>query len=271
MAKKSVKKQAHRTARIGRSAGPKSLDWTRIEADYCTGQYTGVELAIRHGVQAPSISRRKTADQRQDPARWQKDNSPDVARVRAALLLDPSSLAVVKPSATLAAAMAGVAVVMRHRGDLMQARETALKLLDELGTTTKGAGRFRELVASLASAAELDQPARVLLLDQVREFMRLHQRASTMLKLMSALTAVHDGERRAFNLDDDPGKRAGAETQLSDIERSARVLSILQRGRAQRDAKAAATLPGAHSEAVLPALAAPAAPESTPGQAGPVH
>lgn len=236
---------------LAKGKGRRTVDWQRIRADHNTGRYTDQELGELHGVARNSISRRRLKDNQADPSLWAVDKSAEVKRYTAALLVQQDVAQKVAAggaaSAVVEAALAARDVILRHRGDLTKARDTAIAMLEELAATTTKASDIEAFSALLS--ADLDDQAKAAWREQFKGFMRLHARSSSMHKLADSLIKLQNGERKAFGLDGDTKGQDQGKT-LSDVDRAARLTAILDKA---RQAKQSQQVPAAPGQPQIPA------------------
>lgn len=233
MSKKPVKNQ-----RLTTASGRRIIDWQRIEADHSTGRYTDQELADAHGVQRAVLSRHRSKARQRDPSSWAVDRSADVARATQALLAHQQITEVVTKGnaaeSVLTAALASRDVILRHRTDLAQARDVAMRLLCELDATTTMAGELAK--AFEVATSDLAPEEKAGLREQFKGLMKLHARASSVHKLADSLQKVQTMERKAFGIEDASDKAQDRQRALSDVERAARIAAFVERARAARAA-----------------------------------
>lgn len=213
------------------------VDWHSIERDFRTGTFTLRELGQRHGRSAAQISRQARA------RGWSKDLREVVRQATSTALIRElsSQKATAAQNETtetvLVAARAVTEVVLGHRRDIARAQGLFSDLLAELAVTThQTQGLLRHL-----DAGALDGVDHAQLIDGLRQLVQLPTRAAILQRLVDALAKLQQLERRAFGLDEVNGAGDG-DTPLSDIERAARLVSILERARQARDRSERAVL-----------------------------
>lgn len=210
------------------SPKPKA-DWEAIERDYRLGIYTVVELAERYG----GVVSRQAIEKRARLREWTKDLSGAVkqatkakviaAQVRAAVVAQVQAavappeedattqvarrVALVAPKAIDAvevAADANAGVILRHRSNLLQISELAVRMMGELADTTLHAGELQGMFDMLHS--DCDPPALVEAKRRFDDLMRLPTRVGAVQKLVDSITKAQVAERRAHGLDDEESK-----------------------------------------------------------------
>ena len=227
-----VMKQSVRVDAVSADAARtrRRVDWHSIERDFRTGTFTLREIGQRHGRSAAQISRQARA------RGWSKDLREVVRQATSTALI--RELSAQKATAAqnettesvLVAAQAVTQVVLGHRRDIAKAQGLFSDLLAELAVTThQTLGLLRCLDAGVLDGVDHSQ-----LVDGLRQLVQLPSRAAILQRLVDSLAKLQQLERRAFGLDE--AKSAGdGDTQLSDIERAARLVSILEKARQARE------------------------------------
>lgn len=218
-----------------------AIDWPAIEADYRRGM-TRAQLEAKYDVAGSQISRRKAEDQEKDPTRWQRDNlQQEIAQATAALdvrhrIGQPVVVDGKTASIVLAAAELNRQVIESHRADLRRAKGLAAKLLAELEAAMLTPEQ-RDALAVLLAGEDADPLMKASARSAVEKLLGLGARVQQLQRLTEALQRLHAGEREAYGIrevvPENPAK------ELTDVERSARLLAVLERAKA---ARAAATL-----------------------------
>lgn len=176
--------------------GRKRIDWEAVERDYRTGKYSQRELAVIHGTNEATLSRKIKADQALDPARWQRDLTEEVRQATNARLMSElvkseikEGQEKVKESVKVAAEM-NVQVILGHQAwlsDLAADMKAARAKLLELGAEVDDVRQAATLVTALESSAR-------------------------------TLKIVIEGQRKVFGLDDQSGGGGtGFEDLVSDL------------------------------------------------------
>jgi hypothetical protein len=189
-------------------------DWDAVERDYRTGRFTLRELTAKHGPTHTTIARRAEREG------WTKDLTEAIRQATNAKLVQQSVQQVVQQECTnahqavtesvLVAAEMNKDIILGHRSDLKAARTVAVSLLDELSKAAMLAADEDALIDILAGKhAEPQDLARARSL--VQKALSVNSRISSVKALAEAFTKLHDGERRAFNIGDEPPKTPGGE------------------------------------------------------------
>ena len=225
------------------------VDWDAIERDFRIGQLTNTELSLAHGIDPATLSRKIKSDKAKDPSRWERDLTEVVrqatnARLIAEAVKESQSQEQVKASqkqgqeqvksVVNAAAETRTQVILSHRRRAGRAVDVAMRMLDELDTTTMKPDELEALFAKASGADEEENPTiKRALMQQFRDFMRLHNRVASAQKLMSALKDAQALEAQAFGglYDDAPPEDPGRGKTLSDAERASRLATIMERAR----------------------------------------
>lgn len=211
---------SHAGAGGAAAPGRRRADWEAIERDYRTGQFTGQELADKHG----NIVSRQAISKRAKEKGWQKDLSREVRQATKAKLIAEQVAKKVAGEvaervaksgnatvdAVLAAAETNKQVILGHRGDIKRLNQLTLSL-----------------VAQIEKAASEKEEAKKLPLG---ELVLMAQRAGQSLGRLQQL------ERVAFGLDepDDPAGAAGV-SSLTDAQRAARIAALTELARRRKE------------------------------------
>ncbi len=154
--------------------GRRSIDWDAIERDFRTGKFSFGELSTKYGVNKATIVRAK---QRGD---WQQDLSEAVRHATNAMLVEEMVTAEITDShrkitdTVLAAAEVNKQVILGQRNTLARLDEDLRRAQDRLHEITDSVVDLREMV-TLVQAIEA---------------------------LGRAIQRLHDGQRKAFGLDE---------------------------------------------------------------------
>jgi len=185
--------------------------------DYRTGAFTDRQLAAKYGVTHGAVQ--KWAKKHG----WQKDLAGAVKAATAAKLAkyevakvagDAVASAVAKQlgsevvattEAVLAVAEVNTQVVLRHRRDILAARDEAIALLQELGWQRANMADLERL-AELVSAEATSPAAAAERMSAFRRAVGLGGRVGNIHKLAETLAKLVPLERRAFGLDEDNGR-----------------------------------------------------------------
>jgi hypothetical protein len=220
-------------------------DWERIEADYRAGVLSLREIAAAH----PGVSH-VTIKKRADKAGWARDLSAKI-KAKAEALVNKAQVndavnagAAVSERATIEAnALAVVSVRLEHRADIRRSRALVNKLLQELEDVTDQPGLAEQIVDAMTSdedeSPEVRQQRRRRLQDLLDRVVALPARVGTMKGLAESMRILITLEREAWGLstDKDPGEgEGGTGRSLSDVERAARLASVLDRAVRAREA-----------------------------------
>jgi len=191
------------TKAADRPAAPKRrrIDWEAVERDYRTGQFTLKELETKHGAGFSDISKRAKREG------WTKDLREVVRQATSAAVIAETTKTITKTSQTattnvvLAAAEVAKDVILRHRAELSTARDLANTMLAEVALHTVRPEILESLVEQATDGE--DPKERTRLLDKLREAMSIHSRGATLQRLADTLLKLHQGERKAFQLEDE--------------------------------------------------------------------
>ena len=188
---------------------PVRTDWEAAERDYRTGKFSNVELAAKHKIDPATLSRKIKADRALDSARWQKDLTEVVRQATNARLMADLVKEKVKEGqeqvnvAVQAAALQNTEVILRQRGDIKNARDLAIDMLQELRLGTHSP---EELQGLLRAATEGMDPEDLPAVQQsFKDLLKLHSRVTSVQRLADTLSKLQSLERKAFSLDDDDG------------------------------------------------------------------
>jgi|GEM_PF-312750 len=243
----------------------KKVDWLAVESAYCSSRMTDKELGALFGISDATICNRRGQDRIRDPGSWRRVSSDQVARATDALLAED---AVVRrggeASTVLATAVLARDVILKHRTDIERARAVTAGLVAELESVSLQPEAIAEAVRKATEG--MDPLERGTIMEQLRNLLRLHSRATSAHKLADALAKLQHMERTAFGIKDSASDDAKRKS-LSDVERAARVAAILDRA---RKAQARAPRDPAAPPGALPDPPAPGQP-GAPGQLGPLH
>ncbi len=222
----------------------KATDWEAIERDHATGKYTDAELGKKHKTARESICRKRAAEQKKDPRRWQKDLSEQVRAATQALLVHAEVTKQVTEAVTaghtvtavMVAAEIGKDVILAHRHELRAARALAMELLQEVQAGAQLA-EHKELLAQVLAGSGATPADEAKARQAVQRALDTGSRVTSAKNLADTLTKLHAGERVAFALSDDDGddakskKSGGTVFELPDEEL---VADILERRAADR-------------------------------------
>lgn len=188
-------------------------DWAAVERDYRTGKFTLAELSEKYKLHHNTIWKRA------DKEGWTQDLSHQVrqrtkaklaqeaAAVHKALTTD-EAIRVVRDTAVKqtevvveAAAELNKQVILCHRNELRNAREMVTAMLAELRDAAM-LDAERELLAQVAAGDVADEKDVAAIRNALQKALGLPGRIGGIKQLADALTKLHDGERRAYGLDD---------------------------------------------------------------------
>lgn len=170
-----------------------SLDWERIETDYCLGRLSVREIGRQHKCTEGAIRKRAKVEG------WERDLSGKVDEaVRKKLVRKAVRAATVSDRDIVEeAAETCVAVILEHRKDLARLREMEEKFLAEL------------------EGKNGEEPTKLYITQYQGEIVEkevgltVTEKASTLLALATARAKRIELERKAFNLDNERGEDKG--------------------------------------------------------------
>lgn len=201
----SGKRSVQDVPEITRNALERAALWRRVERAHATGRYSDAQLAerfSREGVTVDRLRRERTRARKLDVASWAVDLTGDVKRASAAILAQQAMIAEGGTAdAVMAAARQVAGVLSQHRQDAGSARALMMDLMNELRAATLRPEALDSLFQGIES--ELEGAELAAFRSQVREFMRLHSRVSSMFKLAQTMQTVQRQERQAFGVADD--------------------------------------------------------------------
>ncbi len=199
--------------------GKRGYDWDAIERDYRTDKFTFDELSDKHG---PS---RETICRKAKEMGWKKDLSDAIRQATRIVVAEAASQkAQQEVTETIAvAAEMNKRVILGHRKDIIEFRETVFDELKELRGLPDFKGMVNEVLQDVRTAMDDKRTAnetdeqREKRLDRLMDEQRklrgivgeaadVHQRITSTHKLVDALLKLQGGERKAHDLDKDDGK-----------------------------------------------------------------
>lgn len=207
-AKKPAAKPAAKRAPAAKKAPPKAiepaapakrqrLDREALERDFRVGKLTYREMAEKHGITPGRITQLATE------LGWIRGDLKTVVNAATQSLLvaqmvdgEVNKVKQGLNESVLAAAELNAQVIQRHRSRVNRAVEVAMRMLDELDTTTLRSEDLRDLFEKVAE--DIKGPQLASLQQQFREFMRLHSRIGSTQKLMAALKDAQVLEAQAY-------------------------------------------------------------------------
>jgi hypothetical protein len=211
------------------------VDWDAVERDYRAGKFTLRELGAKYGCDHAAIARKAKKDG------WTQDLTKAVkAATKAALIQEAVTKAVNSgqqevTKTVLAAAELNKSVILKHRGELQEARTVAMELLSELRQSAMGAQNM-ELLAQILAGEGADPKDEAEARKAVAKALGIGSRVSSIKALSEAITKLHDGERKAFGLDAKEGEDAPDEDdadRLRSLDKADRaaLLEVIRKAR----------------------------------------
>lgn len=175
-----------------------SVDWERVEADYCAGIKSLREIAAEHGITEGTIrARAKKKD-------WPRNVAAKVAAKAEKILRNDalrselrSEKAISERELVEASAQAIVSVKLSHRKSISRQRELVERLLQELEAQTGDTDLFDQL-GELMHAP--DDKGMDKLNDLYRKVIATPQRIDSLKKLAETLKHLIYLEREAFDI-----------------------------------------------------------------------
>lgn len=193
-------------------------DWEAVARDYRVGKLTLREMAEKHGITAGRIC------QKAKELAWTRGDLKKVVNeaTQALLVAEQVEGEVNKVKQGLNDAVLGAAelnkqVILRHRHRIQRTTDVAMRMLDELDSTTTQADKLQELFT--IASTDMDDAALQSFRQQFREFMKLHNRIGSVQKLTAALRDAQNLEAQAFGNIYDGKTQPGDDTaNLTDEE-----------------------------------------------------
>lgn len=207
-ARKPAAKPAARRAPAAKKVPPKAdepalpakkqrLDREALERDFRVGKLTYREMAEKHGITPGRIT------QLSGELGWIRGDLKTVVNAATQSLLvaqmvdgEVNKVKQGLNQSVLAAAELNTLVISRHRVRAGKAVDVAMRMLDELDTTTTKPEELRALFEQVT--ADMSGPALQSAQQQFREFMRVHNRIGSVQKLMAALKDAQVLEAQAY-------------------------------------------------------------------------
>jgi hypothetical protein len=219
-------------------------DWERIEVDYRAGIKSLREIAVEFGTSHVAIGKRAKK------GGWVRDlqakirAKADELVTKAAVTKEVTAAALVTERLTVEVnAQALANVRLEHRTDIRRGRSLVNKLLTEMEGVTDRLDLIEDLQQALFQAEsggedgdEVDRQAARGRAQRLREALErvigLQGRVSSVKGLAESMRILITLEREAWGLDTDTTPDGdGAGKILSDVERAARLASVLDRAR----------------------------------------
>lgn len=190
-------------------------DWDAVERDYRTGKFTSRELAAMHGCSHTQVTRRAKA------GNWERDLRDVIRKAASAAVIreevaarqarhlqqQKSAVAaegarVVPPTTDTVLVAAEIAkdVIVRHRHDLQRARDTSMRLLQELEASAMQAEHAETLARVMGGD---DDGAVAEARKAIARALGIGPRIAGVKALADALVKLQAAERVAFDLDAD--------------------------------------------------------------------
>jgi hypothetical protein len=209
-------------------ASPKKVrtDWEAVERAYRVGKLTLREIAELHSATAGRIC--QVAKERG----WMRGDLKTVVNAATQSLLVAElvdgEVHKVKQGlneSVLAAAELNSQVIQRHRARVKRAVDVAMRMLDELDSTTLKTDELQALFTKVT--ADIGGPALQVAQQKFRDLMRLHARIGSSQKLMAALKDAQALEAQAYgNLYEVKKNEAGELELLTDDQMNARIKEL---------------------------------------------
>lgn len=191
-------------------------DWDAVERDYRTGKFTSRELAAMHGGSHTQVTRRAKS------GKWERDLRDVIRKAASAAVIreevaarqarhlgqQQSAMAtegarLVPPTTDTVMVAAEIAkdVIVRHRNDLQRARDTSMRLLQELEASAMQSEHAETLARVMGGD---DSGAVAEARKAIARALGIGPRIAGVKALADALVKLQAAERVAFDLDADP-------------------------------------------------------------------
>lgn len=172
-------------------------DWEAVERDYRAGNLTLREMATKHGCTNGRIC--QVAKEKE----WTRGDLQSVIKkaTQAALIEEHIGAEVSKAkqglsNTVIAEVELNTQVIQRHRTRVSKAVDVAMRMLEELDSTTLKADELQELFEKVTE--DIKGPALAAAQQRFRDLMRLHSRIGSAQKLMAALKDAQVLEAQAY-------------------------------------------------------------------------
>ena len=198
-------------------------DWEAVERDYRAGKLTLREIATKHGCTNGRIC--QVAKEKG----WTRGDLKQVIQkaTQAALIEQHIGAEVSRAKQGLTETVAAevelnTQIIQRHRVRVGRAVDVAVRMLEELDTTTLRADELQSLFEKVTE--DVTGPALQAAQQKFRDLMKLHSRIGSVQKLMLALKDAQVLEAQAYgNLYEAKKGESGELELLSDDEMQARI------------------------------------------------
>ncbi|HND02876.1 MAG TPA: hypothetical protein PK782_12440 [Nitrospira sp.] len=175
-----------------------SVDWERVEADYCAGIKSLREIAAEHGTKEGTIrSRAKAQDWVRDISAKVAAKAQQISRKEDSRSISRSEKAATEREIIEASAQAIVNVKLSHRKSISRQRDLVERLLQELEAQTGDTELFDQL-GELMHAP--DDKGVDKLNDIYKKVIATPQRIDSLKKLAETLKHLIYLEREAFDI-----------------------------------------------------------------------
>jgi hypothetical protein len=180
-------------------------DREAVRRDYETSNLTMRELEDKHGIPRTTIGRWAKE--------WTRANFAAAVADTTVRILARGETKETKRRNPVTKQVAGIVlqtaeinakVIKRHREDVRDLRELAMRLASELQQATMTKERLREffdVISGIKDADDMAPATKAVLRQQFNEFMRLHNRVGTMHRLAETFARLQTMDRTAHDLD----------------------------------------------------------------------
>lgn len=180
------------------ASGKPSVDWERVEADYCAGIKSLREIAKEHGVTDGAVRKRaKAGGWARDLSRRIEAKAADLVRKEAVRTEVRAEKAISERELVEASAQAIVNVKLSHRKSIARQRELVERLLQELEAQTGDTDLFDQLGELMRNP---DDKGVDKLNEVYRKVIATPQRIDSLKKLAETLKHLIYLEREAFDI-----------------------------------------------------------------------
>lgn len=221
--------------RTGAKATPgtkkRKTEWEAVERDYRTGKFTLRELGTKHDADYGLISRKAKN------GGWTQDLAIAIKQAAHAALVDQlivnSEVAKSQHKVNVtvqAAAEVNKSVILGHRTGLNKLTTIKAKLLSHI---EQAADNMAELADIIEMARNPDENGMDRVNDALKKAMGRSALVDDLKKLADVDEKYRNGEREAFNLNDESVKRQAITpiTRMTDAERAVRLMDMLNQRR----------------------------------------
>lgn len=200
-------------------------DWEAVERDYRVGKLTLREMAEKHGCTNGRIC--QVAKEKG----WTRGDLKTVVNDATQTLLvakmvdgEVSKVKQGLSTTILAAAELNAEIIERHRKRVTTASDVAMRMLEELDSTTTKSDELEALFEKVTE--DLDQASKQSATQQFRNLMRLHSRVGSVQKLMDAIKAAQVLEAQAYGLYEGKKPQDDELRNLTDDDLMARIQEL---------------------------------------------